>query len=192
MKALTLAIVVVVAMTGAASAHSVYGITGFAGGLLHPLVVPAHILAVAALALLIGQQGWPYRVPVAYFVFVLAGLGAIALAYVPAAAELSLLGLAALAGVLLALARPMPVVLGIVVAAAIGLAQALDSPPEAISLTDANLALAGTAMGSAVLLTVLTWLASRLRREWQRIGVRIVGSWLAASAILVLVLRIAP
>jgi urease accessory protein len=97
-----------------------------------------------------------------------------------------------LAGVLLALARPMPVVLGIVVAAAIGLAQALDSPPEAISLTDANLALAGTAMGSAVLLTVLTWLASRLRREWQRIGVRIVGSWMAASAILVLVLRIAP
>jgi urease accessory protein len=192
MRALALAIVVVVAMTGAASAHSVYGITGFAGGLLHPLVVPTHILAVSALALLIGQQHWPYSVPAAYVVFVLAGLGAIALAYVPAAAELSLLGLAALAGVLLALARPMPVVLGIAVAAAIGLAQALDSPPEAISLTDANLALAGTAMGSVALLIVLTWLASRLRREWQRIGVRIVGSWMAASAILVLVLRIAP
>jgi urease accessory protein len=192
MRALALAIVIVAAMTDTASAHSVYGITGFAGGLLHPLVVPAHILAVSALALLIGQQHWPYRVPAAYVVFVLAGLGAIALAYVPAAAELSLLGLAALAGVLLALARPMPPVLGIAVAAAIGLAQALDSPPEAISLTDANLALAGTAMGSAVLLIVLTWLASRLRREWQRIGVRIVGSWMAASAILVLVLRIAP
>ena len=192
MRALALAIFVVVAMADTASAHSVYGITGFAGGLLHPLVVPAHILAVSALALLIGQQRWPYSVPAAYVVFVLAGLGAIALAYVPAAAELSLLGLAALAGVLLALARPIPVVLGVAIAAAVGLAQALDSPPEAISLTDANLALAGTAMGSMALLIVLTWLASRLRREWQRIGLRIVGSWMAASAILVLVLRIAP
>ena len=32
--------------------------TAFFAGLLHPLVVPAHVLAIAALALLIGQQGW--------------------------------------------------------------------------------------------------------------------------------------
>ena len=32
---------------------------------------------------------------------------------------------------------------------------------------------------------------SLLRRDWQRIGARIVGSWIAASAILVLALRVA-
>ena len=32
------------------------GIGGFPGGLLHPLFVPAHALAVLALGLLIGQQ----------------------------------------------------------------------------------------------------------------------------------------
>ena len=32
------------------------GIGGFAGGLLHPLFVPAHLLAVLALGMLIGQQ----------------------------------------------------------------------------------------------------------------------------------------
>jgi hypothetical protein len=35
----------------------------------------------------------------------------------------------------------------------------------------------------------LAWPVSRLRRHWQRIGIRIAGSWIAASAILVLALR---
>jgi hypothetical protein len=34
-------------------------------------------------------------------------------------------------------------------------------------------------------------LTARSRRDWQRIGVRIAGSWIAASAILVLALRLA-
>ena len=66
-------------------------------GLLHPLVVPAHVLAIAALALLIGQQGWGRGVPVAYGVAVLIGIGAIALAYVPKFTEETLLALAAIA-----------------------------------------------------------------------------------------------
>src|SRR5258708_36995165 len=41
-----------------ASAHAVFGVTGFFGGFLHALVVPSHVLAIVALALLIGQQGW--------------------------------------------------------------------------------------------------------------------------------------
>jgi hypothetical protein len=40
------------------------------------------------------------------------------------------------------------------------------------------------------LLVVAVECASCLTRDWQRIGARIFGSWIAASAILVLALRL--
>jgi urease accessory protein len=128
------ALCVLLATTGMASAHAVFGFTGFSGGLLHPLLVPTHILALAALALLIGQQGWGPSVPIVYVVAVLAGLGAIALAFVPRLAEETLLALAAFTGLTVALARPQAENAGRAIAAAVGLALALDSPPESISL----------------------------------------------------------
>ena len=163
--------------------------TPLLAGLLHPLLAPAHLMAVLVLALLIGQQGWGCGVAIVYVAAVLAGLGAIASAYVPARADESLLTLAAFAGLLVALAWPLPRGLGWVLAAAIGAALALDSPPEAISLRDANLTLAGTALGLTIAPMLLVQGASRLRLGWQRIGARILGSWIAASAILVLALR---
>jgi urease accessory protein len=182
-------------MPETASAHAVFGVTGFSGGLLHALVVPSHVLTIVALALLIGQQGWGHGwrhgAVAAYVVAVLAGLGAIALAIVPTLAEQALLVFAMMAGLLAALARPLPPALGALLAAAVGLSLALDSPPEAITLREANLALVGTALGAAIVLLVLLQGTSRLRRDWQRIGARIVGSWIAASAILVLALRVA-
>jgi len=186
---------VLLAVPGTASAHAVFGVTGFFGGLLHALVVLSHVLAIMALALLIGQQGWGHGwrhgALAAYVVAVFAGLGAIALAIVPTLAEQALLVFAMMAGLLAALARPLPPALGALLAAAVGLSLALDSPPEAITLREANLALVGTALGAAIVLLVLVQGTSRLRRDWQRIGARIVGSWIAASAILVLALRVA-
>jgi urease accessory protein len=190
-KTLGLVVFAMLATAQTASAHAVFGVTGFNGGLLHSVVVPSHLMALAALALLIGQQGWVRSVPVVAIVAVVVGLGAIALAYVPAAAEEALLALAAIAGLLVALARKLPKILGWLLAAAMGLALALDSPPEGISLREANLALLGTGLGAALVLAALVWLASLLRRDWQRIGARILGSWVAASAILVLALRVA-
>jgi urease accessory protein len=177
-------------MTLIGTAHLVFGIGGFGGGLLHPLLVPSHLIAWTALGLLIGQQHWPRAVPAAYVAAVVVGLGAIALAYVPTFAEETLLALAAAAGLLLALARPLPWLLGALFAAAAGLALALDSPPEAISLSEANLALLGTALSAAIGLVALALAAARLNRDWQRIGARILGSWIAASAIVVLALRL--
>jgi urease accessory protein len=105
--------------------------TALFAGLLHPLVVPAHVLTVAALALLIGQQGWRRSVPITFSVAVLIGLGAIAVAYVPKFTKETLLALAAITGLLVALARSLPQGVGVLLAAAIGLSLALDSPPEA-------------------------------------------------------------
>ena len=164
--------------------------TAFFAGLLHPLVVPAHVAAIAALALLVGQQNWDRNVPMAYVVAVLLGLGAIAMAYVPTFTEERLLAFAAITGLLVALSRPVPQELGVLLAAAIGLSLALDSPPEALALMQANLTLLGTALGAVLLLLVLLQGTARLRHHWQRIGARILGSWIAAIAILVLALRL--
>ena len=179
-----------VATAAPASAHPVFGVTGFAGGLLHALLVPAHLIAVVALALWIGQQGRGHGAVIAYAAAIIAGLGAIALAYVPTRAEEGVLAVAASAGLLVALARPLPRSLGVLLAGATGLALALDSPPETISLRDANLALLGTAIGAVIVLLALLQVTTRLTRAWQRIGARILGSWIAASAILVLALRL--
>ena len=51
--------------------------------------------------------------------------------------------------------------------------------------------LAGTGTGGALLLIAVAAIASRLTQNWARVAARIFGSWIAASAILVLVLRFA-
>ena len=97
---------------------------------------------------------------------------------------------ALIAGLLVALARPVPEALGCILAVLLGFCIALDSPPEAISLAEANLMLIGTGLGAAALLILAVAIASRLKAGWARVGVRILGSWIAASAILVLALRL--
>jgi urease accessory protein len=154
------------------------------------LLVPMHVMAVLVLGLLIGQQRWSPAVIVVYAAAMLVGLGAIALAYVPRLAEEGLLVASALAGLALALGRPLPDSIGAALAAAIGLSLALDSPPEALSLHEANRALAATAAGAIFAVWAIAQLSARLRQHWQRIGARIAGSWIAASAILVLALRL--
>jgi urease accessory protein len=177
-------------MVDAASAHAVVGIPGFAGGLLHPLLVPIHVCTILAVALLAGQQHRLRGLLIGFAIGLALGLGAIALAYVPTFAEAALLSLAAVTGALVALARPLPMILSVVLAGATGVAIGLDSPPETISISEANLALLGTALGAPAALAALAWFTTRLHRDWQRIGMRIAGSWIAASAIMVLALRL--
>ena len=164
--------------------------TALLDGLFNPLLVPTHFMAVAALALLTSQQGWGLSVAVVYTVAILAGLGAIALAYVPALAPEALLVTCAMTGLLVALGRRLPLPAGLLLAAALGCALALDAPPEAISLRDANLTLLGTAVGATALLLVLVEFMSFVIDERRRIAARIIGSWIAASAILALALRL--
>jgi len=165
------------------------GIPGFFGGLLHPLFVPAHVLAMLGLALLIGQQGWGRASPFGYVVALVAGLGVIALGFVPMAAGEALLAIAAATGVLVALARPLPEAAGVLLAVATAAAIGLDSPPEVLSLREANLMLIGTGFGATLALIVAVECASRLHLGWQRIGARVLGSWIAAIALLVLALQ---
>ena len=163
--------------------------TGFWAGLLHPVLTPTHAMAVLALALLIGRQRWHRTAAIVYAAAVMAGLGFITLGtgLLVMKGE-GLLAASAATGLLVALDWPLPRWPGGLLAGATGFALALDSPPEAISLREANLTLVGTAIGATVVLTGLLQVTSRLTQGWSRVGARILGSWIAASAALVLTL----
>ncbi len=164
-----------------------------AGGFLNPLTMPAHLLALLALGLLIGRQdGGSRLVALAAFALALAaGLSAIASAVGQTPASDVLLCVTALSGLLVALALVLPMVLCIALAVIAGAAIGFDSPPQVIAMADATLALTGTWLGACLALGFVAVCASLLTRDWQRIGTRILGSWIAASAILVLALRFA-
>jgi hypothetical protein len=50
--------------------------------------------------------------------------------------------------------------------------------------------LIGTWAGACLLLPVLAGCARRLTTGWQQVAMRIIGSWIAASSILALALRL--
>jgi urease accessory protein len=170
-----------------AFAHvAIEGVGGFWGGLLHPLLVPTHALAVAALGLFIGQQR-ERRIPcVVFAVALLAALAAIASAVGATPAATVLFASTMLAGVLVAIARPLPTPIGWALATVTGVSVGLDSPPQAITIAEGNVMLAGTAGGALLLLLTVVATASVAHHPVAKLAMRILGSWIAASAMLIL------
>jgi hypothetical protein len=162
----------------------------FGEGFLNPLLVPAHALALAALGLFAGQQNRRAVLLLVFAAALVAGLVAIALAVGQTAARMVLLADAALLGILVAAAWAPLRPIGWLMAAIAGAALGLDSPPQAITIAEGNATLAGTALGACAMLFAVAGAASYAERGWQRLGVRILGSWIAASAILVLAVLI--
>jgi hydrogenase/urease accessory protein HupE len=167
-----------------------FGAPGFFGGVMHPAFVPAHLMAALAVGILIGQQAprWGRAAPAAFILALMAGLAALRLGVAPPWTGEAVLLMALAAGVLAALARSLPLVAGCVLAAAAGAAVGLDSPPDVPSVREADLMLIGTALGGTLLLVMIVEIATRLTSPWQRTAERVLGSWIAASAILVLAL----
>ena len=169
-----------------ASAQTIEWLGGFYGGLLHPVRTPTHGLALLGLGLLIGQQ--PAGQASAPAAAVRAGAGrrapgARARGRGDARRRCVVGGRRAQrraggGGVPVA-----AVVLG-PLALAIGAAIGLDSPPEVISVQEAVVMLIGTGLGATIGLALVVAAAARMARDWQRIGVRVLGSWTAASALL--------
>jgi urease accessory protein len=176
-----------------ASAQATEWLGGFYRGLLHPVATPTHGLGLLGLGLLIGQQPAGKRLlPLLLFALALAAaLLALALAVGETPAGDVLLMAAALSGALVASAfRLQLLVLG-PLALAIGAAIGLDSPPEVISVQEGVVMLIGTGLGATIALALVVAVAARMARDWQRIGVRVLGSWTAASALLAIAVRFA-
>jgi hydrogenase/urease accessory protein HupE len=186
-----LAAMLVIGIEPARAHDAIPGIGGFYGGLLHPVLVPAHGLALVALGLLIGQQRPRAGLKAVFAAALLLGVLIIVSAFAARDADYAVLGVAAAAGIAVAVARPLSVVLSCPLAAVAGVAIELDSVPQEISMQTTLLALVGTAIGAFLVVGIVADIAARLQRDWQRIAVRVFGSWIAASAILVLALRLA-
>ena len=154
-------------------------------------------MALLALGLLIGQQRFTRSLalaPMAFAAGLAAGLAAIAFAVGQTSAANVLLTTAALSGLMVALARPLPVFVCVALAAVVGVALGADSPPDVISISAATVMLVGTGVGACIALASIVLCVRYLARAPQigpRTGVRILGSWVAASAVLVLALRFA-
>jgi urease accessory protein len=175
-----------------ALAHApIKGIGTFYNGVLHPVLVPAHLLTIFGIGVLLGQHA-PQASRVGWFGFVVAfwaGLAGSRLGYsVP---DVVLLALAMSAGLLVALERLGHLGIATALAAAAGLCLGIDSAPEGIAEGERWLALLGTATGGALLISYVGGLAAALVQPWQRIGVRVAGSWTAAGAGIVLALALA-
>jgi urease accessory protein len=193
MTRLTVIAMSLILMMEPALAHApIKGIGTFYNGVLHPVLVPAHFLLVVGLGLLLGQHA-PQLSRWAWFAFVAAfwiGLAAGQMfgASVPQAV---LLALALIAGGLVALGLSVGAALVAVLTAAAGAGIGLDSSPSGVQQQEMWLALWGTAVGGVLLLSYVGGLAAYLVRPWQRIGVRVAGSWTAATAGIVLALTLA-
>lgn len=176
-----------------ASAHTIEGLGGFYGGLLHPVLTPTHALALLGLGLLIGQQpADTRRLPLTLFVLALAAsLLALAFAVGETEAGAVLLAGVAISGALVAAAFRLPLFILGPLAAAVGAAIGLDSPPEVVSFQEAVVMLIGTGIGASIALGLVVEGAARMARDWQQIGVRVLGSWTAASALLAIAVRFA-
>jgi len=173
-------------------AHSpMAGIGEFYGGILHPLLVPAHALALVLLALLAGQGGLNAIrrchlgfLPALTLGLVLAGVG-----ISPASnLEPALLLISALAGLLVVLQWRPPLAVFSAAGAGVGLLLGLDSAPGDVPPGPAAASLLGTGLGAFVCLLLLADLSERAQRDWQRVALRVLGSWGTASATLVFAL----
>jgi urease accessory protein len=165
-------------------------LNGLQSGALNPLQLPAHLIALVGLALMIGQQTQRRATLAAFALGLATGLVALAAAVGETPAETIILSGAAVAALAAASGWPVPGILGAPLALIIGAAFGLDSPPRAASIQAAHAALAGTALAAVAMVGVVAAITARLRQGWLRIGVRVLGSWVAASVILVLTLRL--
>lgn len=157
-------------------------------GLLHFLMSPEDFVPVLALSLLAGLRGAQHGrralfvIPAAWFLGGLAGLGVRVAAPHPFVAA----GWFLVLGALLAADAKLSLRLTTAIAALLGLYHGyLNGTGMGLS-TAAAVALLGLVFAVFVLVALAAAFVVRLRVEWARIAVRVAGSWIAASGLLML------
>lgn len=177
---------------GAVFAHGqIEGLNEFYNGLLHPIFVPLHILVLVALGLLVGQQGLRKNrialitTPIAII------LGLAGTLFLPAInLDVYLLVTAIVLGLLIVtiptLAWQWSAALGVLTGFLVG----LDSSQESLNGMKWVISAVGNLLGIGLLILNSAGLADYSQgAAWKKVGVRVMGSWLTASAFLVFALN---
>jgi len=174
-----------------ALAHGSLAVGDFYSGMLHPLLHFETLLPALALALWSGQLGSPlsWRLPLAFLgaalVGAVAGILEVDLYPGPALLRLSMLVL----GLLVAARGRLPASLAMAVVFLFGLyeGQSNTYDPEA-KIERPLLFIAGVGSSIGLILFHVVTRVVRYRAFWVQMAVRVVGSWIAATGLLVLAL----
>ena len=185
-----LPVALLLAVPATAGAHTVIsGVGPYISGVLHPFTTPAHLLLLLGLGLMLGQHApLGLKTPLAVFLplsalaLALTTTGLVKTVYPPV-----LISLALLAGALVALGKPLPARAGGVVFALAALALGLDSAADNATGWGIVKTLLGTWTGLIILLADTAYYSSRFTRwQWQRVGLRVAGSWITAASLMIL------
>ncbi|MGD2119577.1 MAG: HupE/UreJ family protein [Chromatiales bacterium] len=169
-------------------AHSpIKGIGSFYNGILHPLLEPAHLLALLTLGLLLGmQRGRHIKTGIPLFMLTLAATLLAVRFGITHDTQAWLLSATLLVGLLVVVARPLPDPAYLLLAACFAVLLGLDSGQPSMSSGQLTGALYGSGLGASLLLIYAAGLAEYLQKPWQQILTRVLASWSSASALLVL------
>lgn len=174
-----------------AFAHEFPGAGDFYGGMLHAITSLDMLLAMVALGILGGQQGRgpALNVLAAFPLAILAGgvLGIVGAA--PSDVTRALVVAMVLLGLLVAAARPLPSGMVLVLAVILGLLVGTGNAAEMGAGTIAWRFLPGVALAGLLVVSWLVGFVRWLSAPWTRIALRVGGSWIAATGIMVLALR---
>ena len=183
-----IALVGLIALPGTAEAHlNTTGLGPVYDGLVHFVVSPEDFVPVLALALFAGLRGKQhgrrvmFLVPVAWLIGGLLGLNfkANANSLLPAAFFLVL-------GILVAVDARLSPGTTTLLAILLGLFQGLLNGTSIGQPFNGVFALLGMVSAVFILIALTSALVSSLQRPWTRIGVRVVGSWIAACGLLLI------
>lgn len=169
----------------------------FLQGLLHPFLTPAHLIALLALGILLGQQAKKngYSALLIFIAFTLASLVSTRLYRADINSEIILLILAGCLGIITALKLSLSKWIALIFAIVTGSLIGIDSAPVIIPGLKASKIyadMAGTFVSVSIILIAVSLLSQLINKLWQGIALRIIGSWVFASALMVLALMFAP
>jgi hydrogenase/urease accessory protein HupE len=176
---------------GVPSAHAHLMNTGlgpFYDGLTHLFVTPEDLLPVIALALFAGlcgpQSGRAvlFILPAAWLAGALVGAASDTPLTLPVTTALVTIAF----GVLVAMDRPLQVPVVVGCAVVLGLLHGSLNGTDLGQQREFGLSIAGVAVALFVIVSLLAGQAVSVRLAWARIVVRVAGSWIAATGLLML------
>ncbi|MES9942996.1 MAG: HupE/UreJ family protein [Candidatus Thiodiazotropha sp. 6PLUC7] len=176
-----------------AFAHSsVHGLNSFINGLLHPLFVPSHLLLLIALGLYLGQQESNNNLNTLKIFLTSSVVGVAASAYATGCeVDIILLGETLIIGLLVATKPSLTQHWHLFFGASAGFILGLDSVHDTVAGVDKLISLLGSLVGLSMLLLQPMAFADYFKKHsWQKVGIRVLGSWVAASALLVFALTV--
>ena len=184
-----LVVAAIALLPGPAAAHlNTTGLGPVYDGVVHVLTSPEDLLAALALALWAGARGpghgrqTLFALPSAWL---LGGLLGMTTSATSGSGIVSAIWLVAL-GALLAADLELPLRVATVLAVVLGLQRGYVNGSGMEPLTNGVVAMLGIASAVFVVVALVAAFALQLRAAWARIAVRVIGSWIAASGLLLL------